>query len=120
MRNLPTDLPDRLGRARGTIGGDPGQGSLALIQGPLQTPQKGDDIVMARIVIAPLVEHPCALPGVDRREHTVRPVVECIDRHVARKRLKRPMQECTVRVALRLFPPASTPFWMVANGTKTR
>ncbi len=83
MWDVPKHLAEGGGIKRGAICRDPAQDQLALIQGLLQTPKKGDDIVMTRIVIEHLIRNPFELPVIDCREHTVRPFVKFIDRDIA-------------------------------------
>src|SRR6266566_3552197 len=83
-----------------------------------QTPQKSRDVVMSGLVIEHLVEHPFLLPIVDDCKHTVRPLIEFIGRHVARKRRKCPVQNRAVHLPVRLFfpqPPSNAAGWQKAQ-----
>src|SRR5712692_550212 len=109
MGHLPKNCADRFGIEGRTIGGDPLEHQVALLQGPLQTPQKRFDILMTRIVVEDLIENPLVLPIVDGREDTIGALIEFIGSYVTRKGLKRPVQKRTGQVPLRLFFPQPRP-----------
>jgi hypothetical protein len=83
LRHLAKDRAARRRSARRAIGRDPFEGHIARIQCLLQAPKKRFYIVMVRIVIQPLIQNPFLGPIVDGREHTGRPLIEFIGRHVA-------------------------------------
>ena len=109
MRYLPKDLADRFGRQLRTIRRDPFEGPSSFIQSCLETTKKRVEVGVARIVVEHRRQHPLVLPIVHRRQHAVRPLIEFINRGIARKRLKGPLQKRATDMPLCLFFPQPPP-----------
>ena len=64
-QHRPTDLADRRGIERRTIGCDPLEHHIALRQDGLEAPQKRGDVVLSGIVLQDCLQHPFILPILD-------------------------------------------------------
>ena len=99
----------------------PAQLQAAQPQRHPEAPKEGQDIRMLRIVIEDLVQEPFEGTVVNNGQDAERTVVQLIGRDIPGKIRQGPVEIGRPHLAGRLFsPPASTQFWMVAKGTKTR
>lgn len=95
MRYVAKHRADGLGIERRAIRGDTPEFQVPIRQGSLQALQQGGDVIMSGIVIEPFIKNPLVRSIVDYRHYTVRPLIEFVGCHVARKRLQCPVQKGT-------------------------
>jgi hypothetical protein len=86
----------------------------------LEVAKEAADVLVSRVPFQDAVGQPDEGAVVDQGEDAERAVVQLIDSDVAAEVLQAAGEVVGLDAAGRLFPPASTQFWMVAQGTKTR
>jgi len=83
MRDIPAHLPERRGRERRAIGGDPAEGQVACRQGRFPTLQKRSDVRVGGGVIHHLREDALVAAILDHGENAAGAVVELIGGHLS-------------------------------------
>jgi hypothetical protein len=76
---------DRRRIQRRAIGGDTAHGQLASLQGALKVLEKGDHIVVRRIMIQDLIKQALEGAVVHDGQHTKRAIVELVNRQIPGK-----------------------------------
>jgi hypothetical protein len=72
------------------------------------------------IVLQHVIEEALVAAIIDRGEYAEGAVIELIGGHIPRKSAKAQSRKSGSMRACAFFSPASTQFWIVAKGTKTR
>ena len=114
VRDLTEDRGDRLGIQRRAVGRDPLEGQPARRESPVEAAEEGRDVRVGRVVVEDLVGEPLEGAVVDDRQDAERPVIQLVGGDVAREVRECPVEMLGVDPSRRLFPPASTQFWIVA------
>ena len=114
MRDLAEDLGDRLGIQRRAVGRNPTDGQPAGIEGLMEAAEERRDVLVGRVVVEDLVGQPLEGAVVDDREDAERPVIQLVYGEIAREVGEGPVEMLGIDPSRRLFPPASTQFWIVA------
>ena len=86
----------------------------------MEAAEERRDVLVGRVVVQDLVGDPFEGAVVDDRQDAERPVIQFVGGDIAGEVRECPVQMIGVDPPRRLFPPASTQFWIVAEGTNTR
>ena len=125
LTDLMTDRAKHLGDGRRvqrrTVGGDAVQAQPTGFQDFLEPHEELGDVFLGGIMVENLIDQALEPMVVHDRQDAVRPVVQFVGGDIAGE-----VGQGAVQVVIRdaisgpFSPPASTQFWTVANGTKTR
>ena len=121
MGHIGPQLFQRLGVQLRAVGRDAPDGQATHVQSGLEVGQEAADVVLGRVVLQDAEGQADEGSVVDQREHAERAIVQLIDGDIAAE-----AGQCALEVDVVsrrpgfFFPAASTQFWMVAQGTKTR
>ena len=114
-------LDDGLRIERRAVGRDAPKGQPSGDQGLVEPPEEPEDVGFGRVVVEDLVQEPLEMAVIDDRQDAVRPVVEFVGGDGAGEVGQGGVEVLSGDGWLPpFFPPASTQFWTVAKGTKTR
>ena len=120
MGHAGEDLRQRGRIEARAVGGDARDLQAASVEVGLEIAEQGADVILSRVLLQDPVHQPGEGPVVDQGQDAERAVVQLIDGDVAAEVLQAAGEVVGLDPTGRLFPPASTQFWMVAQGTKTR
>jgi len=82
MRHIVPDLRKRLGRARCAIGRDAHKRQVACLQGGLQSPPQGPEVVVGGLVLQDVLEDALVAAMIDRGKHAEGALRPCIGGHL--------------------------------------
>ena len=120
MGHIGPQLFQRLGIQLRAVGRDAPDGQATHVQSGLEVGQEAADVVLGRVVLQDAEGQADEGSVVDQREHAERAIVQLIDGDIAAEAGQCARgRRCQRRPGF-FSPAASTQFWMVAQGTKTR
>src|SRR5262249_8146201 len=109
VRDIPEHLAKGHGIERRAIGRDAQKRQVACLQGEVQAPQKGPDVIVIGGVVEDVIENTFIAAIIDRRKNAKRSVDKLIGTHIPRKISQSPVEEVGAHAPLCLFSPPPRP-----------
>ena len=114
MKRRTEDHGDRLGIQRRSIGRDPLEDQASRLQGLVEAAEERLDVLVGRVVVQDPVGEPLEGAVIDARQDAERSVMKFVGCDVTEEVRECPIEMIGIDPQRRLFPPASTQFWIVA------